>query len=200
MDVADNGGGREGYENLLYSYLGPNYQKYRGVTAKAQHVRLANGVDEPVTLKTFGPLERWWQNERQPDGSYARKPNRGHGLRVFAKTPEHPYDREVLVLISPVTYSGGSEFANMMRYSTDAVSVGEETGGGYCGNTSGYGREVRLPHSGITVDVPALRFEMNVGEESCGRGVIPDVRAVPTRAEWLAGEDVRVRAAREYGR
>ncbi|NJO02169.1 MAG: hypothetical protein HC880_11205 [Bacteroidia bacterium] len=63
IDVSQNGGGNEGNENLLFSYLADNYQKYKTVRAKAQKVLLDNGTDKPVKIKTFGFWERHFANE-----------------------------------------------------------------------------------------------------------------------------------------
>ena len=74
-----------------------------------------------------------------------------------------------------------------MIYTNDlGTFVGEETGGGYYGNTSGYGQELTLPHSKIMIDIPALRFEMNVEQKlPFGRGVIPDHEIIPTFEQYL---------------
>jgi hypothetical protein len=94
------------------------------------------------------------------------------------------------VLISPVTYSGGSEFSNMM-YSRDlATFVCEETGGGYYGNTSGYSEVLVLPHSKIEVSIPTLQFMMNVKPTiPFGRGVIPHHEVIPTFEAYINGEN-----------
>ncbi len=53
IDVSKNGGGTEGNEGLLYSYIGEDYKKYLKVRAKTQKAILDNGVDKPITLKTL---------------------------------------------------------------------------------------------------------------------------------------------------
>ncbi|MEL6971712.1 MAG: S41 family peptidase [Bacteroidota bacterium] len=189
VDVSDNTGGNEGNENLLYSYLGENYQKYIKVRAKAQDVTLDNGIDPPQRARTFSFLEKWFFNQRMPDGSYERKPNAGHGLMAYKREPKHKFEGELFVIISPITYSGGSEFSNMVYTQTEAIFIGEETGGGFYGNTSGYGFELELPHSGITVDLPALQFVMDVEGLPFGRGVIPHYQAIPDIQTYLKGPE-----------
>ncbi|HAA11998.1 MAG TPA: hypothetical protein DCE41_09985 [Cytophagales bacterium] len=190
VDVSQNGGGNEGNENLLFSYLGENYQKYERVRTKTQRAVLDNGVDPPVELETFGWLERTFANQKMPDGSYERRSDRGIGLMAYKKAPAYRFQGEVFVIISPVTYSGGSEFANMMATRHRATFVGQETGGGYYGNTSGYSAELTLPHSGITVDLPSLQFVMNVEDRyPFGSGVLPDYPVVPTIEQYLNGDN-----------
>jgi hypothetical protein len=190
LDLSQNGGGNEGNENLVYSYLGENYQKYKRVRAKKQKAILDNGIDRPITLKTFSFFERVFANKKMNDASYERKENVGFGLRAYKKEPKYKYDGALYVLIGPITYSGGSELSNMI-YSNDlGTFVGQETGGGYYGNTSGYSEELILPHTQITVNIPTLQFEMNVNDRiPFGRGVIPHYEVIPTYEEYSRGEN-----------
>ncbi|NRB47218.1 MAG: hypothetical protein HRU41_06055 [Saprospiraceae bacterium] len=188
VDMSENSGGSEGNEGLMYSYFGENYQKYKKVRANTQKAILDNGVDKPITLKTFGFLERILVNTRQADGSYERKEAIGRGLKAYKKEPEQKFTGKVYVIISPVTYSGGSEFSNMMYSRGLATFVGQETGGGYLGNTSGYSEELVLPHSKIRIYVPALQFVMNVEPKlPIGAGVIPHYEVIPTFEQYSQG-------------
>ena len=194
IDVGENGGGTEGNEGLLFSYLGKNYQKYLKVRAKTQKAILDNGVDEPITLKTFGFLERTFANKKMEDGSYERKKRAGHGLMAYKKEPKYKFSGKVYVIISHVTYSGGSEFSNMMYTNNLATFVGQETGGGYLGNTSGYSQELVLPNSKIEIDIPALQFVMNVKPKlPKGSGVIPHYKVVPTFEQYINGENASLK-------
>jgi hypothetical protein len=191
VDVSQNTGGTEGNEGLLYSYFGENYRKYEKVRVKTQKAVLDNGTDKPITLKAFGLFERIFVNKKMEDGSLERRESIGKGLMAYKKEPEYKFPGRTYILISPVTYSGASEFSNMM-YSQDlAIFVGEETGGGYYGNTSGYSEELVLPNSKIKVYIPALQFVMNVKPKlPFGRGVIPHYEVIPTFEEYTSGENV----------
>jgi hypothetical protein len=195
IDVSENGGGTEGNEGLVYSYLGDNYQKYKKVRAKTQKAILDNGIDKPITLKTFGFLERTFVNKKMRDGSLERKQWIGYGLMAYKKEPKNRFLGKVYVIISPITYSGGSEFSNMVYSNGKAIFVGQETGGGYLGNTSGYGKELILPNSKIVIDIPALQFVMNVETKlPVGSGVIPDHEIITTFEQYVN----KVNAPLEY--
>lgn len=191
IDISKNGGGTEGNEGLLYSYFGKNYQKYLKVRAKNQKVILDNGIDQTISLKTFGFLEKMFSNRKMKDGSYERKLNAKEGLMAFKKSPKNKFEGNVYIIINPITYSGASEFANMM-YSQDlATFIGQETGGSYYGNTSGYSRELILPNSKISVEIPALQFVMNVAPKlPLGSGVIPKFEVIPTIDQYMNQENV----------
>jgi hypothetical protein len=194
IDVSENGGGTEGNEGILYSYLGENYQKYLKVKAKTQKAVLDNGVDKPIKLKTFGLLERVFANKKMKDKSYERKEWIGHGLMAFNKEPEYKFNGKIYVIISPVTYSGGSEFSNMMFTNDLATFVGQETGGGYLGNTSGYSQELVLPNSKIEIDIPALQFVMNVKPKlPFGSGVKPHYEVIPTFEQYIKDENASLK-------
>jgi hypothetical protein len=190
VDVSQNSGGSEGNEGLLYSYFGENYEKYKKVRVKTPKAVLDNRVDKPITIKAFGFFERLFLNKKMDDGSLERREGIGEGLMAYKKEPDNKFHGKIYVLISPVTYSGGSEFSNMM-YSQDlATFVGQETGGGYYGNTSGYGKKLVLPNSKIEVSIPALQFIMNVNPKlPFGRGVIPHYEVIPTFEECVDGKN-----------
>lgn len=185
IDVSRNGGGSEGNEGLLYSYFGNNYQKYKKVRAKTQKAILDNGTDKPITLKTFGFRERILNNKKMKDASLERREGVGEGLMAYKKEPDYKFSGKTYVIISPITYSGSSEFSNMMYTKDLAIFVGQETGGGYLGNTSGYSEELILPNSKIEINIPALQFLMNVDPKlPFGSGVIPHHTVIPTFEQY----------------
>ena len=68
--------------------------------------------------------------------------------------------------------------------------IGQETGGGYYGNTSGYSETFVLPHSKIEIEIPALKFEMKVNDLiPFGKGVIPHHKVIPTFEQLLKGHN-----------
>ena len=186
VDVSKNSGGSEGNEGLLYSYFGENYQKYKKVRVKTQKAVLDNGKDKPITLKAFSFFERLFTQKKMEDGSLERRTFIGKGLMAYKKEPDYKFHGKTYVLISPVTYSGGSEFSNMMYSQGLGTFVGQETGGSYFGNTSGYSKKLVLPNSRIKVYIPALQFVMNVEPKlPFGRGVIPHYEIIPTFQEFI---------------
>lgn len=191
VDISKNGGGTEGNEGLLYSYFGENYQKYTKVRVKTQKAILDNGIDKPIMLKTFGFFERIFANKKMKDGSFERRSNIGLGLMAYKKEPKNKFKGDVYVIISPITYSGASEFSNMMYSRGLATFIGQETGGGYFGNTSGYSEELTLPNSKITISIPALQFVMNVEPKlPFGSGVKPHYEVIPTIKQFINNENV----------
>ena len=68
--------------------------------------------------------------------------------------------------------------------------IGEETAGGYYGNTSGSSLQLTLPHTGAQISVPLVKYVMAVARsKQLDRGVLPDHRAVPSISNVLDGKD-----------
>lgn len=146
-----------------------------------------------MVLKSIGFFERAFHYKKMNDGTFERRRNGGFGLMAFEKKPKNSFHGKVYVIIGAETYSGGSEFVNMMHTNELATFVGQETGGGYYGNTSGYSSELILPHSKIELSIPSLQFKMNVKPSfPLGSGVKPDYEVTPTFQEFLNREPVEV--------
>lgn len=111
------------------------------------------------------------------------------GLKAYHKEPDFKYKGKLYVIIGPITYSGGSEFANMVYSQNSGTFVGEETGGGLLGNTSGHISKLELPHSGLICGIPVLKYKMKVEGGEFGRGLIPNFNAIPTIEEYLSNKN-----------
>lgn len=100
---------------------------------------------------------------------------------------------KVVILINGKSFSAAADFAAFMRSNNRALFVGEETGGGYEGNTSGPRQEIFLPNTGIEVDVPENRYVNDVKPPKFhGRGIIPDYIIMPSVDDYIAVKDVQM--------
>ena len=71
-----------------------------------------------------------------------------------------------------------------------ATFYGEETGGGYYGNTSGITTTVTLPNTGFRLRLPLIRYETNVREIfPIGSGVVPHYPISETVESLRSEED-----------
>lgn len=187
IDIRENGGGTEGNEDYLFSYLTDKaYKKYKNVKISAFQYSFYEHTDTN-TEKAIEEFEKDIEKEHYltEDGRILRK----DGIEEVEPLKPNPFKGEIYVLISGWTYSGGAEFASLMRQHTDAIFIGEETGGGFYGNTSGYGLGLTLPNTKIEVDIPLLKFSLNVDKGEFGRGVIPDYPIQPTFGNYKNGID-----------
>ncbi len=179
LDLRGNGGGSDTYGALLVSYM----------------------TDEP-----FGYFDRIEVTEgyEGPGGVVSEDGRRlvtDHpGLQIQSPA-EHTFPGDVYLLVDGWTFSTAADVATVAHYKELAVLIGEETGGGYDGNTSGASERIVLPSSGITVNVPCWMYTTaNVGHSHPGRGAIPHRPKRPSIEDVLAGRDVELELALELVR
>lgn len=96
----------------------------------------------------------------------------------------------LIVLISGSTGSAAAKVSAMLTRRADTTFVGEETGGAAEGATAFGNCSLRLPKSGITVDIPLIRFEREVNVPT-GRGVLPDISTDVTKIGSSSDETLR---------
>ncbi|PJR04201.1 S41 family peptidase [Avrilella dinanensis] len=195
IDLRDNGGGSEGNEDYLFSYLTDKpYNKYKHVELSRFSFSFLNHTDysSPEDRKEL-ENELRAENENSDDGKIYRKP----GIYLQEPLKNNPFKGQVYVLTSGWTYSGGAEFSTLMKEYTDAIFIGEETGGGYYGNTSGSSLELTLPNTKLVVDIPILKFVLDVKKGKFGNGIIPDFQIQPTFDEYIKGYDTELEYAKK---
>lgn len=96
----------------------------------------------------------------------------------------------VYVLINGLSFSVTTEFCAIAQSNHRAVFIGEETGGGFYGNTSGRFIDVSLPYSSITIHIPAVKYSMSVNyKKNKDRGIIPDYQVIPTMKDLVEKND-----------
>ena len=95
------------------------------------------------------------------------------------------------VLINGNTFSTATDVCSILYSKGLATFIGEETGGGYYGNTSGLITQVTLPNTGFQLRLPLVRYETNV-EDSLpkGSGVKPDFEFSSSKKSLLSSEDL----------
>jgi hypothetical protein len=103
------------------------------------------------------------------------------------------YNGKVAFLIEGKSFSGAAEFSAIAKSNGRGAFIGEETGGGYYGNTSGSRLTIVLPNTNIRVNIPLKKYVMAVKKTRYkDRGVVPDHIIIPTIQEFLQNRDVQM--------
>lgn len=189
IDLRDNEGGTDSLGAHLFSYIadGPfRYYERIDVTRK-RPFSVHEHVDVPWFFGFYRALIR-------RDADRFVWPHKSE-LRE-QRPARDAFAGEVVVLINGRTFSVGAEFAAIARSTGRVRFAGEETGGAYGGNTSGFFAIARLPASGLIAGIPLWGYHLAVEPiQPLDRGVIPDLVVVPTIDDILAGRDPVLEAA-----
>jgi len=103
---------------------------------------------------------------------------------------KYPFLGKVFVLTEGGTFSTAADFCAATHHLKRATFIGEETGGGYCGNNSGMMPTLTLPNSKIGVGLPIYEYWNAVpGYEGRRPGTIPDHVVELKTADLLRGVD-----------
>src|SRR5438094_2600628 len=133
--------------------------------------------------------------ERQPNGKYrmVKHPNWG------TQQPSKPtFSGKVYILINGNSFSTTSEFLSHAHARKRATFIGEESGGGYYGNTSGPGAVLTLPNTKLQAYVPLMTYYMAVHDyKAASHGVVPDYPVKYTIEDLREGKDKELTLALE---
>ena len=88
------------------------------------------------------------------------------------------------ILIDDMSLSCSAVFSALMRSHTNAIFIGEETGGAQCGQ-NGMLIVVRLPYTGMVLRISTGKYTCNVKDVSNSRGVIPDYEVKTTWSDFV---------------
>ncbi|MPR32404.1 S41 family peptidase [Salmonirosea aquatica] len=117
-------------------------------------------------------------------------------LLGWVEPQDSSFKGNVYFLINGLSFSTTSDFCAIAKSNGRGVFIGEETGGGYYGNTSGQTVKVELPNSKIQVIIPKLKYTNDVKKVYfTDRGVMPDYQVIPTVEDLAIGKDVQLQMA-----
>jgi len=181
LDLRGNGGGVDMYGAYLVSQFAPKSFRYF----------------DRIEIKTLNPSFTSWKQDTYTDlqdgtvknsrGGFLATPKLHPGVGEQRPVAE-PYPGKLVVLIDGNTFSTAADVCAVLRGMNRAQFVGEETGGGAEGNTSGLNAMVKLPNSGLKLRVQMYGY-WNAVKAERGRGTLPDVGLERKVADLLKGVD-----------
>ncbi|MDF1814749.1 MAG: S41 family peptidase [Verrucomicrobiales bacterium] len=180
LDLRGNGGGTDEWGALLCSYfLKHPFGYYNRIEVTDDYRSKKQGV------KTIDGLRQ----VTKPEGLSLQAP----ATNVFTG--------RVFVLIDGGTFSTAADVASVLHSNGVGTFIGEESGGGYYGNTSGDSSKLKLAESGIKLELQKWMYTTAIGDRGAevepGRGVPVEHKVAPTISELLNGEDVGLRKVRD---
>ncbi len=173
IDIRGNGGGMEGYENILLSYLNTiPVSRYDAVYMSNPRSSFYRHLDR-------GGL-RWLEDFVYASIEFKKEEedrwNRRNRYKRTNFCPDHGYNGKVYIWVDGDVFSGASEFASLARCYVDGCElIGLPTCGGQGGHTSGYYYRLILPNTKLEINVPRVRFDLAISLPRTKGGLQPDL-------------------------
>lgn len=123
-----------------------------------------------------------------------RTPYDGLGRKYVSKTScqAKQFDKQVYLLLNGRTGSTSTLFAAYMKHKTNALLIGEETGGGETGSNGGSYSKIKLPVSKIAIRIPLVRINSDIGIPDNHNGIYPDILVEYTAQAVFLEEDLEL--------
>ena len=111
------------------------------------------------------------------------------------KPRKNRFKGQLYILTNGMTFSAASNLTSTLKEHSDAITIGEETGGSYLRCSSG-GLILKLPNSKLKLRVNPIRFDNNVKMKETKGGVAPEYLVKPDMF-WDSKNDVQLKFALE---
>jgi C-terminal processing protease CtpA/Prc len=195
IDIRDNEGGDGAIGATIVSYLLKSPFRYQSDQSITVYERVPYVLVRYLDTWDYSFFDRTGKVRPVTSGPQSGKLEvieRAAGTRLVEPV-EQPYQGKVVILVGGENSSATFQFAWLAQQAKVATLVGQATGGNLRGLTGGELTWVRLPNSGVAVDVPLLatRYASDTPDQS----VIPEVLVERRFAARRAGVDEEMQAA-----
>jgi len=112
--------------------------------------------------------------------------------KTFRPKRKNHFNGNVFVLTNGLTFSASSLFCNAVKGQENIKLVGQETGGGWYGNSGILIPDITLPNTKVRVRLPFFKLVQFNHISTKGTGVIPDIYVGPEWRNILKGVDTKI--------
>jgi hypothetical protein len=190
VDMRGNGGGSVILSNLLTKYIAD--QPFT-IADTLYAVRRATPFGRYRNNNFFNWFFLQFLTKKKKDGYYHFTIFEN---KKFKPKKKYNFNGTTYILTGGNTFSAATLFAKSLQKQEDVIVVGEETGGGAYGNSAWLIPDVTLPHTGVRYRLPLFRLVIDKDEVK-GRGVVPDVPALPSVDALRRRIDYKVEKVKE---
>ena len=192
IDIRSNGGGNIKNSTLLSRYISDHSFKIadsvvannRGIT-KVPLTSFLNVVYYAIAKTVI--------SKKEADGKFHFKRFEKH---YYTPVTKNHFDGNVYILQGGYTFSASTLFTSPLMKQKNVTIVGEESGGGYYGNSAMMIPNIKLPNSGLLFRLPLYRLVMDKTRPK-GSGVIPHVMVDPSSYAIKQGFDIKLEAVKK---
>ena len=187
VDLRKNGGGDVNMSVLLTKYL--------------RNTSFSFADTAYAVTKSLSPYSKYFKpgfvdnislrfiTRQKKDGFYHFGYLERH--KFYPKTKNH-FEGKIYVLTSGFTFSASSIFCNAVKGQKNVLIAGEETGGGWYGNSGLLIPDIILPVTKLKVRLPLFKIVQFKHVQLKGGGVMPDILIPPTLASVKENVDKKM--------
>ena len=190
IDLRENGGGKVFNSIVLTKYLSDHSFKVGdsvvAISRKLEYGRYIHPAMIYWFAMNFGA-------HKMKDGLIHF---RYYEKKIFEPKEKYHFNGHVILVQGGFSFSATTMFISSLKGQKNTTLVGEETGGGYYGNSAMYLPTIRLPNSGIQVGLPLYRLVID-STRPRGRGIMPDIEIAPSSGALKNGVDLKMQRIRE---
>ena len=121
---------------------------------------------------------------------------RHYETKLYAPKQGLHFNGDVTLVQGGFSFSATTMFIANLKSQKNITLLGEETGGGYYGNSAMYLPNIILPNSHLEVSLPLFRLVMNPARPK-GHGIFPDIEVPPSSVAIKKGIDLKMQLIRE---
>ncbi len=187
IDIRANGGGEINNYVLLLKYLSD--KPFKVADSAYANDKTFRPYGKYISSSLFNTIGLLFTTHKKQDGKYHFRFWEQH---VFQPKLKHHFDGNTYVLINGLTFSASTLFCNSVKGQPNVTLVGEETGGGWYGNSGIMIPDIRLPNTKLRVRLPYFRLVQYHHIAKKGTGVMPDVYIGPVYKDVISGRDTKM--------
>ncbi|MBC7890273.1 MAG: peptidase S41 [Ferruginibacter sp.] len=175
IDLRSNGGG----DVTMYVKLTRYIRNAKFKVADSSYAVTKNLAPYTSYIKNgfFNNVGLVFLTKKHRDGNY----HFGYWERhTYHPKTRHHFGGKVYVLTNGPTFSASTLFCNAVKGQSNVTIVGEETGGGWHGNSGIMIPDITLPITKLRVRLPLFKLVQYKHVPKDGRGISPDIFIPPT--------------------
>lgn len=192
LDLRFNGGGNISNSVLLTKYI--RNTPFKVADSAYSTAKNFAPFSSHISSGFFNNIGLLFVTKRKKDGNYHFGFWENH--HFYPKRKNH-FTGKTYVLVGGPTFSASTLFCNAVKGQDNVILAGEETGGGWYGNSGILIPNVTLPNTKLRVRLPFFKLVQFNHIEQKGTGVIPDIYIGTNWRDILNGIDTKVKVVKE---